>query len=158
RRLQANQNQSIRQLQRRWYGRLQPPRVQRGPPVGVRFSQWLQNDAVDNRLDRMILALLQAHPLFDLGDLTVDADAVTLLIERLELLAKLALAPTHDWRQHRDALTRRLRLVALHNLRHDLIRALPRDRPVAVRAVRLAHACPQQAEVIVNLRNRSDCG
>src|SRR5215469_9604831 len=105
----------------------------------------------------MVLALLQPHPLLDLGDLAVNPDAVALFIQSLEFFAELALAPAHHRRQHRNTLTRRLRLVALHNLRDDLVRALPRDRPMTVWAVRLADARPQQPQIVIDLCNRPDC-
>src|SRR6185437_3696007 len=154
RRLQADQHQSIGDLQRRRYRRLQPARVQRSAPVYARLARRrLQDDAVDDGLDRVVLALLQPHPLLDLGNLAVDANAVALLIERLKLLAELALAPAHHRSQNGNALSRRFRLVALHDLRDDLVCALAGDRAVAIRAMRLTHAGPQQTQVVVDLSN-----
>ena len=81
---------------------------------------------------------------------------VALLVERLNLLAKLALASAHDRRHHRDALARGVGPAALHNLRHDLLGRLPRDGPVAVRTVRLANRRIQQPQVVVDLGDRAD--
>jgi len=86
---------------------------------------WLQDDAIDNGFKGVILALLQAHTLFDLGNLAVDANAITLLIERLDLLAKLAFAAADDRSHDGDPLSRRVRPVALDDLRDNLLSGLP---------------------------------
>ena len=62
------------------------------------LGQRLQHDAVDDGLDGVVLALLQPHALGQLGHLAVDAGAEALLVERLQLLAELALAAAHDRR------------------------------------------------------------
>ncbi len=81
--LQAHQDQSAAELQRRGDSVGQALGVKEWTSCLVRFRQGLQDDAVDDRLDRMIFTLLQPHPLFDLGDLTVDPNAVALAVERL---------------------------------------------------------------------------
>ena len=89
-RLQADQHQPVGQLQRARNRGREPARVE---PGGRRRSvrDWLgrirlQNDAVDDGLEGVVLALLQPHALFDFGDLAVDAYAIALLVERLESL------------------------------------------------------------------------
>ena len=153
RRLQADEHKAA--------GDLQCRRARRRQPLGVVITttvlagQRLQDDAVHDGFQRVVLALLQPHPLFHLDDLAVDAQPVALLVQRLNLFAELALAPAHHRRQHRNPLPRRVS-VALHDLRDDLLCGLPGDRPVAIRTVRLAHARIQQPQVVVDLGDGSD--
>ena len=70
----------------------------------------------------------------------------------LELLAVLPLAPAHDRRHDHEPRA----LLEGHHLVDDLLRRLRGDRPPAVEAVRLADPRPQQAQVVVDLRDRAD--
>ena len=70
----------------------------------------------------------------------------------VEQLAVLALAPAHDRREHHEARA----LGQLHHLVDDLLGRLAHDRPPADGAVRLAHARPQQPQVVVDLGHRPD--
>ena len=119
-----------------------------------------QDDAVHDRFNGMVLALLEAHALGDLGHLAIDPYTEALLIECRQLFAELALAATHDRRHDGDALGLRTFGQTAHRLvddaRHNLLRGLARDGSPAIGAVRLAHGRPQQAEIVVNLGDRSD--
>ena len=70
----------------------------------------------------------------------------------LEQLAVLALAAPHDRREHHEARP----VGELHHLVDDLLGRLAHDRAAADRAVRLAHARPQQAQVVVDLGHGAD--
>ena len=70
----------------------------------------------------------------------------------LQLLAVLALAPADDRRHDHEAGA----LLHPHDLVDDLLGRLRGDRPPAVEAVRLADPRPQQAQVVVDLRDRPD--
>ncbi len=97
----------------------------------------------------MVLALVQPHSLGQLRHRAVDARAESLPVQRLQLLAELALAPAHQRRVDRNPLARGLRHDAIHNL----LRRLARDRQPALRTVRLAHRCVQQPQIVVDLRD-----
>ncbi len=114
----------------------------------------LEHDAVDDGLDGVVLALLEAHALGQLGHLAVDARAEALLVERLELLAELALAAAHDRRVDGDALAGSQRDDALD----DLVGGLARDGQAAVGAVRLADRGVEQPQVVVDLGDGADGG
>src|SRR6185437_1436699 len=72
----------------------------------------------------------------------------------LEFLFVLALAAAHDRRQHHHAI---LRLSGEHGL-HDLFGGLPRDRAAAIRTVRRANGAIEDAEIVVDFRDRADGG
>ncbi len=68
------------------------------------FVEGFEDDAVDDGLDRVVLSLLEAHVLGDLGDFAVDAGAEALLVEGFEFFAELAFAATDDGGVDGDAL------------------------------------------------------
>ena len=70
----------------------------------------------------------------------------------VQQLAVLPLAPPHDGRQHHEARP----LGQLHRLVDDLLGRLPGDRSPADRTVRLAHARPEQPQVVVDLGDGAD--
>src|ERR1017187_3833182 len=91
---------------------------------GSRF-EGLEDDAVDDGFNRVVLLLVEAHALGQFDDLAVDASAESLLVERFEFFAELALAAAHDGREDGDtfldsnrAFARRRRLA--HDLGDDL--------------------------------------
>ena len=77
---------------------------------------------------------------------------VPLGLQLAQQLAVLALAAADHRRQHLEPGA----LVQLEHPVHDLLRALPGDRPAADRAVRLAHPRVQQPQVVVDLGDRAD--
>ena len=104
----ADENEAVGQLQgferRRLRGggcRIWARRCER---VGVVGRQRLEDDAVDDGFDGVVLALFEAHALGELDHLAVDAGAEALLVERFELFAELALAAADDGSVDGDAL------------------------------------------------------
>ena len=80
------------------------PRIELWNTIGGLPGEMLQDDAVDDGFDGVVLALLEAHALGELGHLAVDAGAEALLVEGFELFAEFALAAAHDRGVDGDAL------------------------------------------------------
>ena len=103
--------------------------------------------------DVVLVLLVEDDLLLEQAQLAVDLHAREALgAQLLELLAVLALAPAHDRRQDHEPRA----LLHGHDLVDDLLGRLRGDRPAAVEAVRLADPRPQQAQVVVDLRDRAD--
>ncbi len=118
-------------------------RVGHAPPdVG------LGHQAVHHDLDGVLVGLGQPDGLGQLAYFPVDAGAREPLAREVgEELPVLALAPAHDRRED-------LELGALGQSEHlvdDLVGGLPPDGTTAVRAVRVAHARVEHAQVVVDL-------
>ena len=108
---------------------------------------------VDHHRDVVLVLLVEDDLLLEQAQLAVDLHAREALgAQLLELLAVLALAAADDRRQHHEPGA----LLHGHDLVDDLLGRLRRDRPAAVEAVRLADPRPQQAQVVVDLRDRAD--
>ena len=118
----------------------------------------LDGQPVDDHLDVVLLVLLQGRQLPGQGLVQPDDRAVhprpgvALGLQFPEQLAVLALAPAHHGREHLEPGA----LLQLEHPVHDLLRGLPRDRPAADRAVRLADPGVQQPQVVVDLGDRPD--
>ncbi len=111
------------------------------------------HEPVDDDRDVVLELLVELDRLVQLAQLAVDLrprEAVR--AELLEELAVLALATADDRGEHHEPRA----LVELHHLIDDLLGRLPGDRRPAVRAVRVADARPEQAQVVVDLRDRAD--
>src|SRR6476661_8123194 len=107
----------------------------------------------DDDRDVVLVALVEHDRLVEHAHAVIDLDPrEAVCAELVEQLAVLALAPAHDRREHHEARA----LGQLHDLVDDLLRRLADDRPAADRAVRLAHARPQQAQVVVDLGDGTD--
>ncbi len=130
-------------------------RVGQPPPRGV-----LDRQPVDDDLDVVLLVLLQLRQCA--GGRVVQADQlavhprprVALGLQLAEQVGVLALAAADHRGQH-------LEPGPVFQLQHpvdDLLRALPRDRAPAHRAVRLAHPGEQQPHVVVDLGDRAHRG
>ena len=141
--MDGDHDETFRHRKRLLHARLQPAGIQ----LAVRTL--LQQDAVDHCLHGVVFALFQPHPLGNLDHLAVHTCPKPLLVQGLQLLAKLSLTPPHQRCQHGDALTRRQGNHALHNL----IGALSRNFVPTLGAMRAADAGPKQAQVIVDLRD-----
>ena len=102
----------------------------------------------------VVLELLVEHDLvFEEQRLAVDLDArEALTAKTLKDVLELALATAHDRRI--DGELGALRQT--QNLVHDLLGALSGDGAPALGAVRMADACVEQAQVIVDLGDRPD--
>ena len=113
------------------------------------------DDAVHHHVDVVLVFLVELGRLADLIELAVDLDALEALLLQLgQLLAVLALAPAHDRGQQIEPRPLRQRQHAVHHLRDRL--AL--DRQTGGRRVGHADAREQQAQVVVDLRDRADGG
>ena len=108
---------------------------------------------VHHHRDVVLVLLVEHDLLLELAQLAVDLHAREALgPQLLKLLAVLALAPAHDRRHDHEAGA----VLHAHDLVDDLLRRLRGDRAPAVEAVRLADPGPQQAQVVVDLRDRAD--
>ena len=113
----------------------------------------LDREPVDDHLDRVLLLLLELRRLGQRVDDAVDPDAGEALgLQGAEQVDVLALAGADDRGEHLEAGA----LLHAEHLVDDLLRRLPGDRLAAVRAVRLAGAGVEQAEVVVDLGDRAD--
>ncbi len=115
-------------------------------------------EAIDHRLDGVLLAQSQRRHRVDFVHMAVDAHArVALRAQLLEHLQVLALAFAHHGCQQHPALAGE-RLVGLHrqHLVDHLADGLRLQREVVVRAARSADARVQQAQVVVDLGDRAD--
>src|SRR5207302_1500012 len=114
----------------------------------------LQDDAVDDGLDGVVLLLVETHALRQLDHFAIDARPEALLVKSLQLFAELAFATAHDGSEDGDALSWGLR----DDLRHDLLRRLASDGQTAVGAVRLADRGIEQTEIVVDFGDGADRG
>ncbi len=113
----------------------------------------LEHEPVDDHVDLVLELLVEDDLLLEQAHLAVDLDAREAVgSQLLEHVAELALAVAHDRRVHREPRP----LGQRQDLLHDLVEALPRDRPAADRAVRPADPRVEQAEVVVDLGDRPD--
>ena len=119
-----------------------------------RSPGWLQQDAVDDGFDGVVLALVEGRGLGEVHDLAVDASAKALLIKLIEQILELALAAANDRRHDRDALAR----AELQDALDDLFGGLAGDGAAAVGAVRRADRGVEQAQVVVDFGDGADGG
>ncbi len=122
--------------------------------IGQSLAQVVpHHQPIDDDRDVVLVALVEHDRLLQHAQAVVDLHAREAVRAQLvQQLPVLALAPPHDRRHHHEARP----VPQLHHLVDDLLGGLPDDRPAADRAVRLAHARPQQAQVVVDLRHRAD--
>src|SRR5262249_58615462 len=108
----------------------------------------LHHEAVDDHLDRVLELLVELDRLLEQALLAVDLDAREALgAELFEDVLELTLPVADDGRVDRE-------LRALREAEHlvdDVLEALTRDRLAADRAVRMADARIEQAQVVVDL-------
>ncbi len=115
----------------------------------------LDDEPIDNDVDGMVPALVEANLLFERSVLSVDAglrEALRLVAG--QLLPEFSLAPADHRRQHVDARVLRVQ----HHHVHDPLERLRRDLPPALRAVGNTDVCEQQPEVVVDLGDGADRG
>ena len=142
-----------------------PSRRSRSPPgrrplhrrldrVGQPLAQVVaHHEPVHDHRDVVLVALVEHDRLVQHAHPVVDLDPREAVRPQLvEQLPVLALAAPHDRGEHHEAGA----LAQLHHLVHDLLGRLAHDRAPADRAVGLAHAGPQQAQVVVDLGHRAD--
>ena len=115
----------------------------------------LHDQPIDDDGDVVLELLVEVDVLLELAHLAVHLDAGEAVgAKLLEQLAVLALAAAH----HRGDDAEPRAAVEVAHLVDDLLDALPRDGTTAVRAVRVADARVQQAQVVVDLGDRADRG
>ncbi len=115
----------------------------------------LDREAVDDDLDVVLLVLLQGRRLLQPDDRAVDAGAREALgLQLAEQLGVLPLAPADHRGDHLEPGALR----ELQDAVDDLLRGLPGDGAATGRAVGLADARPQKAQVVVDLGDRADGG
>ena len=111
------------------------------------------DEAVDDRLDGVLLLLLQLRRVGQRVDHAVDPDPGEALdLQVGEQVDVLALALADDRREHLEPGA----LGHLEDAVDDLLRRLLGDQLAADRAVRLADARVEQAQVVVDLGDRAD--
>src|SRR5207253_3862366 len=112
----------------------------------------LHRQPIDDDLDRVLELLVQRDLVLEQPLLAVDLDAGEALVaELLEDVFVLTLAVAHDGRV--DGELRPLR--QLEDLIDDRLLALARDRLAADRTMRPPDARIQEAQVVVDLRDRA---
>jgi hypothetical protein len=116
---------------------------------------WLQREAIDHDLDRVLELLVELDLVLEQSLLAVDLDTrEPLAAQPLEQVPVLALAIADDRRVHGE-------LRPLGEPKHlvdDLLDALTGDRPAADRAVRAADAGVEETQVVVDLGDGPDGG
>ena len=137
----ADQYQSIGQLQGLGHGGLK-----------TLLDSWLEDDAIDHRFDGVVLALVKQDFVGKVAKFTVNAGAEALLVEFVEQVLELALAPADDRRIDDDALAGS----QLQDALHDLFGRLAGDGPAAVGAVWHADGCVEQTQIIVDFGDGAD--
>jgi hypothetical protein len=111
------------------------------------------DQTVDDDRDRVVLATIQLRWICELDCRTIDDDAnESLLPYGFEQIAEFSLATAHERGKHFDACPLRPGQDALGNLPG----ALSLDRAPTLRAMGRAGARVQQAQVVVDLRDRAD--
>ena len=112
------------------------------------------HEPVDDDLDVVLELLVEVDLLVELAHLAVDLDAREAVgAQLLEELAVLALAAAHERREHAEA--RALGELAGAG-RRSAATVWPAIGAAAVRAVRVADAGVEQAQVVVDLGDRAD--
>src|SRR5436305_10504858 len=100
------------------------------------LNSCLDQQAVDDDFNRMIIALVEIDLVFEIDQFAVDSrPGVSVLDERLHLFLELALASSDNWGHHHDPVLR----TQGHNSLHDLVGRLPADCLSAPGAMRFAN-------------------
>ena len=115
-----------------------------------------QHDAVDNDVNRMLEFLVELDRLaLELADFAVDADArEAFFLEVRENLRMLSLAPHHDRGQNHGALA----LAQPQDFIGDLVGRALLDFSAAFGAMRHANTRVQQAQIVIDFRDRAHRG
>jgi len=124
----------------------------------ARGDALLDEQAVDDDFDGVVLALVDDREIVERVKLAVDAHAeVAVLREFFEFLAKSALSSTDDGGENHNAVIG-LADFSVQDGLHDLLAGLARDGLAAVGAMRDADGGVDDAQVIVNFRDGADGG
>jgi len=118
----------------------------------------LDEQAVDDDFDGVVLALVESGRRVEGIELAIDAHAdEAVLRELFELLAVGAFAAAHDGSEDHDAVVD-LAEIAVEDGLHDLVAGLAGDGLAASGAVRNADGAVDDAEIIVNFGDGTDGG
>src|SRR5260370_11070610 len=118
----------------------------------------LNEKAVDDDFDGMVLALVDDRKVVEREQLAVDAHTdVAILREFFEFFAKSALPSPNDRREAHDAVVGLADFTMQDGL-DDLLAGLARDGLAAIRAMRNANGGVDHAEVVVNFGDGADGG
>ena len=105
--------------------------------------------------DIVLFVFVELNRLRQIVDTAVHTHAhIAGFARRVQLLDVLALAPADDWGQHLNLCS----LVERHDPIDDLVHSLLLDLLAADRAVRNADTGVEQAQVIVDFRDRANRG
>jgi hypothetical protein len=118
----GDQHEAIGQLQRLGDGGLEAL-LHGGLAGGQRRrvgQRLLEQDAVNDRFDGVVLAAVQRNRLGEVHQFAIDAGAKALPVKLVEQFLELALAPADDGRHHGDALAH----AEFENALDDLVGAL----------------------------------
>ena len=111
------------------------------------------HEPVHHHRDVVLALLVELDRLLEAPQLPVDLDAREALgAQRLEHVPELALAASHDGREHHELAPLREH----HHLVDDLLGGLGLDGATAVVAMGMAHPGPEESQVVVDLRDRAD--
>ena len=118
-----------------------------------RVDPLAHDETIHDDLDGMLLVLLEGDLLIDIVDLAVDAHAhIALMADVREGFLVLALLPAHDLRHDEQFRALGQREDAVDHLVDGLLR----DGLAALGAMRPPRPREEQAQVVVNLRYRTD--
>ena len=114
----------------------------------------LEEDAVDDGFDGVVLAAVEQERLGEVAHFAIDAGAKALLVKLIEQIFKLALAASNNGRHDGDTLA----LAEFKDALDDLFGGLAGDGTAAVGAVRRADGGVEQAKIVVDLGDGADGG
>ncbi len=152
----GDQGEAVGQLQRLGYGQVEAF-FDRGLTGGEGWSigcRRLEQDAVDDGFDGVVLAPVEEERLGEVAEFAVDAGAEALPVKLVEEVLELALAAADDGRHDSDALAP----AEIENALSDLFGGLAGDGPAAVGAMGCADRGVEQAQVVVDLGDGADGG
>ena len=135
-----------------------PGRIGAGQVIEIaamELNALLEHQAVDHNLNRVIFLLVQLNRFIEIVKQPINPSAhITGSCQVLQLFLELAFASPDDWRQNHDARAFRQGFQMAHNL----IGCLPGNRLTALEAVGDAYRREQETQIVVNLRDCSNCG
>ena len=128
---------------------------ERNRQLEAMFDAGLDQQAVDDHLDSVILALVELEIVFQADEFAVHARAGEAMLDELfRLFFEFALTAAHDGRHDHDAVFGR----ESHHALHDLFGRLARDGLAAFRTMRQPDGRIKQSKVVVDFCDGADRG